>query len=107
MMYRTTRSMRAPQLAIVMAVALLVGGQAPAAEPGSETQMKGLEQLYTDFGVSAAVRAGDFLYIGGIVALDGEGGVMGPYDGKRQFEVVYARMGPYDGKRQFEVGAYQ
>ena len=92
MKHRTTRSVHASQLAIVMAVSLLVGGQAPAAEPGSETQMKGLEKLYTDFGVSAAVRAGDFLYIGGIVALDGEGGVMGPYDGKKQFEVVYARI---------------
>ena len=92
MKHRATRSVRASQLAIVMAISLLVGGQAPAAEPGSETQLKGLEQLYTDFGISAAVRAGDFLYIGGIAAVDGEGSVMGPYDGKKQFEVVYERI---------------
>ncbi len=86
-------AVRATQLAIIMAVALLVGGQVLAAQPGSEMQIKEIEQLYLDFGVSASVRAGDFLYIGGIVAFDGEGKAIGPYDGKRQIEVIYQRIG--------------
>ena len=61
-----------------------------AAQPGSESHInEAIGKAYAEYGVSAAVRAGDFLFIGGIVAFDDEGAVIAPGDGKAQVEVVY------------------
>jgi enamine deaminase RidA (YjgF/YER057c/UK114 family) len=93
MINRTTRAaLGAAPFAIAMAFVLLHSGQVPAAQPGTTKQIQGIEHVYQDFGVSAAVKAGDLLFLGGITALDGEGKAIGPYDGKKQFQVVYARI---------------
>ena len=93
MIDRTTqRALGLTAIAAVMAVLLLPGGHVGAAERGSTKQVKGIEKAYEDFGVSAAVKAGDFLYLGGITALDADSKPIGPYDGKKQAEVVYARI---------------
>lgn len=76
----------------VTAVVLLQSHQAPAAQPGTTGQIKGIEKLYESYGTSASVRAGDFLYLGGITALNAEGKAIGPYDAKKQTEVIYARI---------------
>lgn len=63
---------------------------AMSAEPGSESHInEAIGKAYAEYGVSEAVRAGDFLYIGGIVAFDDEGKVIAPGDGKTQVEVIY------------------
>lgn len=92
MINRTTRRATVIAMAIAVAVVLMHSGLVQAAEPGTTTQIKGIEKVYSDYGVSAAVRAGDFLYIGGVTALDANGTPIGPYDGKKQYEVVYARI---------------
>ena len=53
---------------------------------------EGIAKVYSGFGVSEAVRAGDFLYVGGIVAVDENGEVIAPYDGKTQLQVIYDRI---------------
>ncbi len=56
-----------------------------AAQPGSESHInEAIGKAYADYGVSEAVRAGDFLYIGGIVAFNDEGQVIAPGNGKKQ-----------------------
>ena len=51
-----------------------------------------MEKAYGEYGVSVAVRAGDFLYIGGLVAFNDDGSVFAPNDGKRQIEMIYTRL---------------
>ena len=82
----------ATKLAIILAITLLPTSQLPAAQPGSTKQHPDLAKTYDKYGVSAAVRAGDFVYLGGITALDNEGNVIGSYDGDTQFRVVYERI---------------
>lgn len=63
---------------------------ARAAQPGSESHInEAIGKAYASYGVSEAVRAGDFLFIGGIVAFDDEGKVIAPNDGVKQMEVIY------------------
>ena len=76
--------------AIVFSSFLTFTSDSMAAQPGSESHInEAIEKAYAEYGVSEAVRAGDFLYIGGIVAFDDEGKVIAPGDGKTQVEVVY------------------
>ena len=89
---RIRRAVRRLPLVISMAAALLVGGQLQAADPSKTKQVKGLEQIYQDYGVSAAVRAGDFLFLGGITSLGSDGKVIGPWDGKKQIDLCYKRI---------------
>jgi 2-iminobutanoate/2-iminopropanoate deaminase len=64
-----------------------------AAEPGMVTHVnEAIAKQYAAYGVSEAVRAGDFLYIGGIVAFADDGSVLAPNDGKVQLEVIYKRI---------------
>lgn len=64
-----------------------------AAEPGTTTAViPEYAESYPAYGVSESVRAGDFVYIGGIIASDAEGKVIAPYDGVKQAEVVYGRI---------------
>lgn len=78
-------------------VACLLAGLAMplgAAEPGTATAViPEYAESYPAYGVSESVRAGDFIYIGGIIATDGDGEVIAPYDGKTQVQVVYERIG--------------
>ena len=64
-----------------------------AAEPGTTTAViPEYAESYPAYGVSESVRAGDFIYIGGIIATDMEGGVIAPNQGVKQAEVVYGRI---------------
>lgn len=49
-------------------------------------------EIYSTYATSEAVRAGDHLHIGGIVAFDDEGSVIAPEDGKTQAEIIYGRI---------------
>ena len=44
------------------------------------------------YGASEAVRAGDFLFIGGLVAADAKGNTMAPHDGAAQAKIIYDRV---------------
>ena len=87
-----THARFAVNLVVSFVGALLLGGQGMAAQPGTEMHIEETKAPYLEYGVSAAVRAGDFLYIGGIVAMDSTGASMTPYDGKAQAEIVYSRI---------------
>ena len=63
------------------------------AEPGTTTAViPEYAESYPEYGVSESVRAGDFIYIGGIIATDKDGNVIAPNDGLKQAEVVYGRI---------------
>ena len=59
----------------LIALAIVVTGSAThAAEPGTTTAViKDYAETYPAYGVSESVRAGDFIYIGGIIAQDARG----------------------------------
>ena len=64
-----------------------------AAEPGTTSAViPAYAAKYPEYGVSESVRAGDFVYIGGIIAIDTDGKVIAPNDGAAQAEVVYSRI---------------
>jgi enamine deaminase RidA (YjgF/YER057c/UK114 family) len=64
-----------------------------AAEPGTTTAViPEYAESYPAYGVSESVRAGDFIYIGGIIATDRDGNVIAPNDGAAQARVVYGRI---------------
>jgi 2-iminobutanoate/2-iminopropanoate deaminase len=72
---------------------ILWSAQLGAAEPGTTTAViPEYAESYPAYGVSESVRAGDLIYIGGIIATDMEGEVIAPYDGRKQAEVVYGRI---------------
>lgn len=76
-------------------VAMLIGlpPSALAAEPGTTTAViPEYAESYPAYGVSESVRAGDFIYIGGIIASDKDGKVIAPNDGAAQANVVYGRI---------------
>lgn len=80
---------------IVISFLLVVNAAAHtfAAEPGTTTAViKEYADTYPSYGVSESVRAGDFIYIGGIIATDMAGNVIAPNDGAKQVEVVYGRI---------------
>jgi enamine deaminase RidA (YjgF/YER057c/UK114 family) len=52
-----------------------------------------MKEAYAKYGASVSRRAGRFLYIGGLVSFKDDGSVLAPGDGKRQVEVIYARLG--------------
>ena len=64
-----------------------------AAEPGTTTNViTEYAKSYPLYGVSESVRAGDFVFIGGIIATDKDGEVMAPNDGAQQAKIVYDRI---------------
>lgn len=72
---------------------LIVAPVSPAAEPGTTTAViPEYADTYPQYGVSESARAGDFVYIGGIIATDAAGKVMAPYDGAAQATIVYERI---------------
>jgi 2-iminobutanoate/2-iminopropanoate deaminase len=65
----------------------------PAAEPGTATHViPEYAKSYPKYGTVESVRAGDFIFIGGIIATDMDGAVIAPYDGAAQAEIVYSRI---------------
>ncbi len=61
-----------------------------SAEPGSGFHVNDkLAAAYTEYGASQAVRGGDFLFIGGIVAMADDGSTIAPHDGAGQAKVIY------------------
>ena len=90
-----SRHRRSCLAAILARIAGMLTIMAPvfAAEPGTTTVViPEYAESYPAYGVSESVRAGDFVYIGGIIASDAAGGVIAPYDGLKQAEVVYGRI---------------
>ena len=79
------------RLWIVLAGCLaLSAGAAYAAEPGSAFHTsEALGAVYKQYGASQAVRAGNFLFIGGIVAMADDGSTIAPHDGAAQAEIIY------------------
>ena len=66
---------------------------ADAAPPGSAAATSPeMAATYQQYGASQAVRVGDTLYIGGIVAMDASGATIAPDDGRRQAEVIYTTI---------------
>ncbi len=50
------------------------------------------ESIEKGYGFSAAARAGDTLYIGGLVSWDEQGEVVGPNDAKAQANNIYGQI---------------
>ena len=87
------RQMKRLTLACVFVLSLACAGQLIAAEPGTTTAViPEYAESYPAYGVSESVRAGDFIYLGGIIATDMEGNVIAPYDGEQQVQIVYERI---------------
>ncbi len=71
-------------------VFILTGSSIHAAQPGSVSSTSdALGEIYKQYGASQAVRSGDMLYIGGIVAMADDGSTIAPHDGVKQAEVIY------------------
>lgn len=49
-------------------------------------------ESYPEYGVFESLRAGDCIYIGGIITTDKEGNVIAPNGGAKQAEIVYGRI---------------
>lgn len=82
-------------IARVLAAVLLCGAglNGMAAERGSESHTSdAMAATYAKYGASQAVRAGDFLHIGGIVAMDEGGATVAPHDGAGQAVVIYDQV---------------
>ena len=78
---------------VSLVIALFYVIELPAAQPGTATHViPEYAQSYPNYGVAESVRAGDFIFIGGIIATDADGAVIAPNDGARQAEVVYGRI---------------
>ena len=78
---------------LVYALLLIIGGPLRAAQPGTTTSViPEYAESYPDYGVVESARAGDFVYIGGIIATDINGNVIAPNDGAAQAEIVYSRI---------------
>ena len=61
-----------------------------AAQPGSvSSTSEGLGEIYKQYGASQAVRSGNLLFVGGIVAMADDGSTVAPHDGVKQAEVIY------------------
>lgn len=52
-----------------------------------------IPDMEKEYSMSVGVRAGDFLFIGGLFAVDDEGNALHPNDAAMQFEVIYGQMG--------------
>ena len=77
----------------ILIVAIFTVITLPAAEPGTATHViPEYAKSYPKYGTVESVRAGDFIFIGGIIATDMDGAVIAPYDGARQAEIVYSRI---------------
>lgn len=77
-----------PMLAGIVLV--LAGSSASAAQPVSSSHSsEAMAAAYGQYGASQAVRAGDFLFIGGIVAMAEDGSTIAPHDGAAQAKVIY------------------
>ena len=64
----------------------------PAPPPVSSADSEAMKEAYAAYGVSVSRRAGDTLYIGGLVAFEDDGSVLAPGDGERQVAVIYERL---------------
>jgi 2-iminobutanoate/2-iminopropanoate deaminase len=78
---------------LLLCVFALWGFGAMAAEPGTTTAVVAeYAESYPGYGVSESARAGDFIFIGGIIATDKAGNTIAPNDGLKQAEIVYGRI---------------
>ena len=73
---------------LLLAFATACNPQPPTTAADSEA----MREAYAAYGVSVSRRAGDLLYIGGLVAFEDDGSVLAPGDGERQIVTIYARL---------------
>jgi enamine deaminase RidA (YjgF/YER057c/UK114 family) len=86
-------SMPRKTLTVILAVVLLSAMGCQSSRPSVSTaDSEAMKEAYGQFGVSVSRRAGPFLYIGGMVAFNDDGSAFAPGDGKRQVELIYARV---------------
>lgn len=80
--------------AVLVALALLVSstGCAHVRLDVSTADSEAMKRVYGQYGVSVSRRAGDILYIGGLVAFNDDGSVFAPGDGEKQITVIYDRL---------------
>lgn len=78
---------------LALAVLPAVLGCEPKGPVGPGADSEAMERIYAAYGVSVSRRAGDTLYIGGLVAFEDDGSVLAPGDGERQVAVIYERLG--------------
>ncbi len=76
----------------VPALCLLVLGCSHARPEISTADSEAMKRVYGQYGVSVSRRAGDILYIGGLVAFNDDGSVLAPGDGEKQITVIYERL---------------
>lgn len=85
-----SRVHRIVSLLALMSILAVPGCAMRGGAPESVTHISdGLAKVYSGYGVSEARRAGDFLYLGGIVAFADDGSVIAPNDGEAQIRVIY------------------
>lgn len=76
-----------------IALALVLASACDPAQPPTMTaDSQAMEEVYAAYGVSVSRRAGDLLYIGGLVAFEDDGSVLAPGDGERQIAEIFARL---------------
>ncbi len=93
MSHAPTKSKSALVTILLIVILGLISTMLPAAEPGTTTKLiSEYAESYPHYGVSESVRAGDFIFIGGIIATDRSGAVIAPNDGAAQAKVVYDRI---------------
>ena len=58
----------------------------------SSADSEAMRKAYGQYGVSVSRRAGNVLYVGGMVAFNDDGSVYAPGDGERQIKMIYERL---------------
>ncbi len=81
-------------IAWCVALALATGTTAcgGSTSPAETADSEAMREAYAAYGVSVSRRAGDTLYIGGLVAFEDDGSVHAPGDGARQITMIYERL---------------
>ena len=75
---------------LVLVFGIFASGTCFSAQPGSVTSSsESLADIYKQYGASQAIRSGNLLFIGGIVAMADDGSTIAPHDGVKPAAVIY------------------
>lgn len=91
-MHKNDRIGRGFTKLLAFAVCLVSVGCAHVQPDVSTADSEAMKRVYGQYGVSVSRRAGDILYIGGLVAFNDDGSVLAPGDGEKQITVIYDRL---------------